>query len=171
MVTSVINRYYDPATDEFISIDPDVAQTDQPYVFTNDDPLNAEDPLGLEENPYQEGGPGADEEGGTGAVGGQGNYNFDDVSSADSIQENYLKLAKGINYRVVSNPSELQEFFQENTVGGTPIVSESLSERGITAYEQPDGTRVQLRTFSSEKSETVDIRYPDGKTVKVHILK
>jgi RHS repeat-associated protein len=43
----LINRYYDPATDEFLSIDPDVVTTDQPYVFTNDDPLNAEDPLGL----------------------------------------------------------------------------------------------------------------------------
>jgi hypothetical protein len=41
-----INRYYDPATDEFMSIDPDVATTDQPYLFTGDDPLNAEDPLG-----------------------------------------------------------------------------------------------------------------------------
>ena len=30
-----------------MSIDPDVATTDQPYVFTGDDPLNAEDPLGL----------------------------------------------------------------------------------------------------------------------------
>jgi len=46
-VTSAINRYYDPTTDEFLSVDADVAQTDQPYVFTNDDPLNAEDPLGL----------------------------------------------------------------------------------------------------------------------------
>ena len=45
-VESIINRYYDPTTDEFLSIDPDVAQTDQPYVFTNDDPLNAEDPSG-----------------------------------------------------------------------------------------------------------------------------
>ena len=45
-VTSVVNRYYDPTTDEFLSIDQDVATTDQPYVFTNDDPLNAEDPLG-----------------------------------------------------------------------------------------------------------------------------
>jgi hypothetical protein len=45
-VTSAINRYYDPTTDEFLSIDPDVTTTDQPYVFTNDDPLNAEDPLG-----------------------------------------------------------------------------------------------------------------------------
>jgi hypothetical protein len=47
VVTSVVNRYYDPTTDQFISIDPDVADTDQPYVFTNDNPLNSEDPLGL----------------------------------------------------------------------------------------------------------------------------
>jgi RHS repeat-associated protein len=46
-MTSTINRYYDPSTDQFLSIDPDVATTDQPYVFTNDDPLNAEDPMGL----------------------------------------------------------------------------------------------------------------------------
>jgi RHS repeat-associated protein len=44
----LINRYYDPSTDQFLSIDPDVATTDQPYLFTNDDPLNAEDPLGLQ---------------------------------------------------------------------------------------------------------------------------
>jgi RHS repeat-associated protein len=43
----LINRYYDPTTDEFLSIDPDVATTDQPYVFTNDDPLNSSDPTGL----------------------------------------------------------------------------------------------------------------------------
>src|ERR1700677_4760078 len=46
-MTSVINRYYDPTTDEFLSIDPEVATTDQPYVFTNDDPLNETDPSGL----------------------------------------------------------------------------------------------------------------------------
>jgi len=42
-----INRYYVPATDQFLSIDPDVQTTDEPYVFTNDDPLNETDPLGL----------------------------------------------------------------------------------------------------------------------------
>jgi len=30
-----------------LSIDPDVATTNQPYAFTKDNPLNAEDPLGL----------------------------------------------------------------------------------------------------------------------------
>ena len=43
-----INRYYDPSTDSFISVDPHLQQTDQPYVFVNGDPLNAEDPLGLQ---------------------------------------------------------------------------------------------------------------------------
>jgi len=42
-----INRYYDPATDQFLSVDPLVPQTGQPYAFTGDDPLNATDPLGL----------------------------------------------------------------------------------------------------------------------------
>ena len=43
----LINRYYDPTTDEFLSVDPDAAMTNQPYVFTGDDPLNEADPLGL----------------------------------------------------------------------------------------------------------------------------
>jgi len=42
-----IDRYYDPSTDQFLSVDPDVAETGQPYAFTGDDPLNATDPLGL----------------------------------------------------------------------------------------------------------------------------
>jgi uncharacterized protein RhaS with RHS repeats len=42
-----INRYYDPSTDQFLSVDPDVQTTDQPYAFVNDNPLNSEDPLGL----------------------------------------------------------------------------------------------------------------------------
>jgi len=46
-----VNRYYDPATDQFLSVDPDVAETGEPYAFTGDDPLNATDPLGLSGNP------------------------------------------------------------------------------------------------------------------------
>jgi hypothetical protein len=49
-----IAHYYDPSTDQFLSVDPDVAETDQPYAFTGDDPLNATDPSGLMVN----GGPG-----------------------------------------------------------------------------------------------------------------
>jgi hypothetical protein len=40
-------------TGQFLSIDPDVATTDQPYVFTNDDSLNATDPLGEDDAGWQ----------------------------------------------------------------------------------------------------------------------
>jgi RHS repeat-associated protein len=43
----LINRYYDPATGQFMSVDPMVAQTGQPYAYDLDDPLNGTDPLGL----------------------------------------------------------------------------------------------------------------------------
>ena len=51
-----INRYYDPSTDQFLSVDLDVQTTDQPYAFTNDDPLNSTDPLGTVMNDLQSGG-------------------------------------------------------------------------------------------------------------------
>jgi hypothetical protein len=41
-----VDRYYDPSTDQFLSVDPLVAGTGQPYAFTNDDPLNETDPSG-----------------------------------------------------------------------------------------------------------------------------
>ena len=43
-----VDRYYDPATDQFLSVDPELAETGQAYAFTGDDPLNRTDPLGLE---------------------------------------------------------------------------------------------------------------------------
>jgi hypothetical protein len=42
-----VGGYYDPSTDQFLSVDPEVASTGQPYAFTRDDPLNQTDPLGL----------------------------------------------------------------------------------------------------------------------------
>jgi uncharacterized protein RhaS with RHS repeats len=56
-MTPVVNRYYDPTTDQFLSIDPDVGTTNQPYVFTDDDPLNSTDPLGAAAAALMDGGP------------------------------------------------------------------------------------------------------------------
>jgi len=42
-----VNRYYDPSSYQFLSIDPKVGTTLQPYAFVGGDPLNSEDPLGL----------------------------------------------------------------------------------------------------------------------------
>lgn len=41
------NRYYDPATGQFLSRDPLVALTQAPYSYADDSPLNETDPLGL----------------------------------------------------------------------------------------------------------------------------
>ena len=43
----LVHRYYDPATAQFLSRDPLVAQTGTPYAYTANDPLNATDPSGL----------------------------------------------------------------------------------------------------------------------------
>ncbi len=43
----LINRYYDPTTAQFLSIDPLAAMTGQPYQYAGDDPVNASDPSGL----------------------------------------------------------------------------------------------------------------------------
>ncbi|MHB8509715.1 MAG: RHS repeat-associated core domain-containing protein [Candidatus Dormibacteria bacterium] len=40
-------RYYDPATAQFISRDPLVAKTRDPYAYTADNPINRSDPSGL----------------------------------------------------------------------------------------------------------------------------
>jgi RHS repeat-associated protein len=61
----LIDRYYDPVTDQFLSVDPDVADSGQPYAFTGDDPLNGTDPLGL----YVSGGGGTSDECNTSASG------------------------------------------------------------------------------------------------------
>ncbi len=43
----MVNRYYTPTSAEFLSVDPMLGSTHQPYAFANGDPLNESDPLGL----------------------------------------------------------------------------------------------------------------------------
>jgi RHS repeat-associated protein len=42
----LVHRYYDPATGQFLSIDPLVAQTGSPYGYAEADPIDASDPSG-----------------------------------------------------------------------------------------------------------------------------
>lgn len=44
---SVIGRYYDPPTGQFLSVDPLVRQTQQPYLYAADNPVKFSDPTGL----------------------------------------------------------------------------------------------------------------------------
>ena len=43
----LINRYYDPQTGQFISVDPAVSQTRQPYAYADGNPVINTDPTGL----------------------------------------------------------------------------------------------------------------------------
>ena len=43
----LINRYYDPSTGQFLSVDPDVSETGEPYSYADGDPVNGTDPLGM----------------------------------------------------------------------------------------------------------------------------
>jgi uncharacterized protein RhaS with RHS repeats len=47
-------RYYDPETAQFLSRDPLVDLTHQPYAYVGDNPLNGADPSGLYEYTYQQ---------------------------------------------------------------------------------------------------------------------
>jgi RHS repeat-associated protein len=44
----LINRYYDPVVGQFVSIDPKVAETSQPYAYADGNAVNDTDPEGLE---------------------------------------------------------------------------------------------------------------------------
>src|SRR6201999_2758194 len=43
----LINRYYDPVTGQFLSVDPEVASTLQPYAYAAGNPVSNNDPTGL----------------------------------------------------------------------------------------------------------------------------
>jgi RHS repeat-associated protein len=42
-----VNRYYDPSTGTFVTVDPDVSETKEPFTYTDDDPVNLVDASGL----------------------------------------------------------------------------------------------------------------------------
>ena len=45
----LVDRYYDPVTGQFISVDPEVAQTQEPYAYVSGNPVESTDPTGASE--------------------------------------------------------------------------------------------------------------------------
>jgi len=43
-----VHRYYDPTTGEFLTVEPEVATTRQPYLYAGEDPVNETDPSGMQ---------------------------------------------------------------------------------------------------------------------------
>jgi hypothetical protein len=73
-----------------LSVDPDVAETGEPYAFTGDDPLNATDPLGLMVN----GGPGEPIAG---------------MSSSTAVAANKLDAKDSINGQIDNDAAYMAE--------------------------------------------------------------
>ena len=42
----LVHRYYDPTTGQFLTVDPDLQQTQEPFEYAGDNPVNAVDPNG-----------------------------------------------------------------------------------------------------------------------------
>ena len=48
---SSVHRYYDPVTAQFVSVDPALGVTGQPFSYVGSDPVNHSDPTGLKGSP------------------------------------------------------------------------------------------------------------------------
>ena len=76
-------------------------------------------------------------------------------------------LPKGISKRArtVGSEAQLDEVFQELSRGGTSIRLPHLGP----SVKLPDGTVVRRRPGSTSGGPTIDVEFPGGKIVKVHI--
>jgi hypothetical protein len=93
------------------------------------------------------------------------------VMTADDVRNtvNGLPPGKSPGVRVVGSEQNLDDLFNDLTQGGTEFTPPSYSGIGVVL---PDGTWIGIRPDSSSGGTgdtTIDIRYPDGTTAKVHI--
>ena len=110
-----VNRYYDPSTDQFLSVDPDVAETGQPYAFTGDDPLNATDPDGLMVNQ----GPGR-------PIAGN--------STTTAVQSDQMGVANSVLYQTPSSPIKLTASSSPSQWSEAILVTMGLSPSTDNVY-------------------------------------
>jgi uncharacterized protein RhaS with RHS repeats len=80
-----VGRYYDPATGQFVSVDPAVDRTDAPYKYVSGDPANGTDPLGL------------------GCLFGICTHSFDPMASLDAI----VNIGRGATFGLTDQIANL----------------------------------------------------------------
>ena len=70
----LVHRYYDPTTGQFLTVDPDLQETLQPYSYSSENPVSGNDPTGEEDvfDPCADCGGGENSAGGTGSGEGGG---------------------------------------------------------------------------------------------------
>lgn len=130
------NRFYEPATAQFLTIDPAVALTREPYAYVQNDPLNATDATGLV--PTQEN---------TG-------YPMDDPESFGFKMEEELR-AKGYDFG--GDNAELDLQIQEDTLNSEADTCETRLSR----EERPSGARIGSKAPEYSSPYDVRVRYDD----------
>jgi RHS repeat-associated protein len=133
-----INRYYDSATGQFLSLDSLVKQTGQPYDYAGDDPVNFGDSRGLECEPPSAEGSAA----GLGISGAAGEYDIEelaqlvyqhigegDIPGTPTLDEIQAALENGVP-QGLGNQNAVQ--FEYN--GVRVIVNESIPTRSTAYY-------------------------------------
>lgn len=77
-----------------------------------------------------------------------------------------LPAGKSPGVKTVETDSQLQSTYDQMARGGEVISRPGYKGEWV---RQPDGTEIGLREGSKSGGRTIDIRYPDGSTQKVHI--
>ncbi|HLI37207.1 MAG TPA: hypothetical protein VKV80_07675 [Streptosporangiaceae bacterium] len=89
------------------------------------------------------------------------------ASSEGSVRAAVSRLDAGRNagVSVAHSTEQLDSLFGELSHGGTPVESSYPGK----LVKLTDGTTVGLRGTSASGGPTIDIRYPDGERMKVHV--
>ena len=77
-----------------------------------------------------------------------------------------LPPGKSKNVYTVKNDQEARDLFDRLAAGGREVDPKGYPGRVV---ERPDGTVVRIRDSSKSGGTTIDIKYPDGRTEKVHV--
>jgi RHS repeat-associated protein len=162
----LINRYYDPGTGQFLSVDPDLSETQQPYSYASGDPVNDTDPSGSnclnrrEECGSGEGGgvppggeTGGDTTGGGDASGGSGGDAGDAAAALEEEAEEPLYASSPVQAQQLAMELAVKEVFTQvfepNGELRPGVVAGSL--RIINAADlENKGLRAALRSAGGE---------------------
>jgi RHS repeat-associated protein len=145
-------RYYDPVTGQFISRDPAVAATRQPYGYTGDNPLNAVDPSGLYE--YY-------------ASFGLGNWGASGATDAMAILQSYpsasfpwpisgdhgeTSIKKGSTYTLTDRPIP---FHDTDRVKVTAMTATSFTFTALAGHIEGEGGTITFSTYVDSNGNTI----------------
>lgn len=78
-----------------------------------------------------------------------------------------LPRGRQSNVRTVESDADLQDLFDLFSAGGTPVSRPSYDGQW---YQLEDGCQVGIRNDSNSGGRTIDVRSPDGRIWKVHIV-